>query len=64
MTDSTLPSDNDITTANVLAPFIERAQLYQNFQSRDLDLVEHVRTVRYLYYVLINHIRLYLLFIP
>ena len=46
MTANSLPYDNDTVTADVLAPFIERAQLYQNYQSRDLDLVEHVRTVR------------------
>ena len=46
MTDRTLVSDNDVTTSDVLQPLIERAKELQNFQARDLDLVEHVRHVR------------------
>ena len=52
MTNRTLLTNNDVTTSDVLQPLIERAKELQNFQSRELDLVEHVRHVSILTFVL------------
>ena len=47
--------DSDITvdTTEVMAPLISRARLLQNCQAQEVEMVDHVRKVKYESYIMV-----------